>query len=129
MSVCVVNASEQARQDMTLLRESLALAQQEKANRLQYDVIASDILSTKALRPPREEQMLNLARLNQEIAELEEERKSYGAVWQARREQFGEIVAQLEKMQEQIQEDKEEHGRLPLTAFVEHHFYSETMRD
>ena len=39
--------------------------------------------------------------------------------------QFGEIVAQLEKMQEEIQEDKEEHGRFVLMAY----FYSETVRD
>lgn len=104
-----VQASEKAREDMITLRESLALAQQEKANKLIYDAIATDILSSRTLRP-RDEQRINLARLNQEIAELEEEKQRYGQVWQARREQFGEIVRQLEKMQAQIQEDKEEHG-------------------
>ncbi|KAF8475535.1 Tho complex subunit 7-domain-containing protein [Kalaharituber pfeilii] len=107
----ILAASEKARHDMTLLREALQQARQEKDNKLKYDSIASEILSTRALRPPRDEQLLNIARLNQEIAELEEERRSYGKVWLARREQFGEIVRQLEKMQEQIQEDKEEHDR------------------
>ena len=96
---------------MALLREHLVSAQQEKANRLEYDAIANDILSTKVMRLGREEQKVNMQRLEAEIVELEEERRQYGEVWQARREQFGEIVGRLEKMQEQIQEDKEEHGK------------------
>ena len=95
---------------MASLRDDLVAAQQEKANRLEYDMIANDILSTKVMRLGREEQRVNMQRLEAEIAELEEERRQYGEVWQARREQFGEIVGRLEKMQEQIQEDKEEHG-------------------
>jgi len=110
----ILQLSEQARHDMALLRDSLVAAQQEKANRLEYDAIANDILSTKVMRLGREEQRVNMQRLEAEIAELEQERRQYGQVWQARREQFGEIVGRLEKMQEQIQEDKEEHGRFNL---------------
>ncbi|KAF8424892.1 tho complex subunit 7 [Tirmania nivea] len=109
--VNILRLSEQARHDMALLRDLLAAAQQEKANRLEYDTIANDILSTKVMRLGREEQRVNMQRLEAEIVELEEERRQYGEVWQTRREQFGEIVGRLEKMQEQIQEDKEEHDR------------------
>ncbi|RPB20126.1 hypothetical protein L211DRAFT_842050 [Terfezia boudieri ATCC MYA-4762] len=109
--VNILKLSEQARQDMALLREQLVAAQQEKANRLKYDAIANNILSTKVMRLGREEQKINMQRLEAEIVELEGERRQYGEVWQARREQFGEIVGRLEKMQEQIQEDKEEHDR------------------
>lgn len=96
---------------MSHLRQTLHSAHLTKQNKLHYDHIATELLSHRHLRPARDEQLLNLARLHAEIDELLQERTNYGQVWQARREQFGEIVAQLEKMQEQIQEDKEEHDR------------------
>lgn len=113
----IMAKAEKARTEMATLREQLVEAQQEKANKLTYDTIADDIINSRALKP-REEQMGNLARLQQEIEELETERATYGQVWQARRAQFGEIVAQLEKMQEQIKEDKEEHGEFFLLSLV-----------
>lgn len=105
----VVETASTARSTLIALRESLTLSQQEKENKLIYDVIATDILSNRALKP-RAEQHVNLDRLNKEIADLEAEREEYRTVWAARRAQFGQIVDQLEKMWAQIKEDKDEQG-------------------
>lgn len=104
-----VETASTARSTLIALRESLTLSQQEKKDKLIYDVIATDILSNRALKP-RAEQHVNLDRLNKEIADLEAEREEYRTVWAARRAQFGQIVDQLEKMWAQIKEDKDEQG-------------------
>lgn len=100
-----------ARDTLVELRATLAASQQEKAHRLEYDAIASDILEAVPRLKPRAEQEQNLARLNDEIAELQRERDEYGVVWAARRAQFEQIVTQLELMSAQIKEDKEEQDR------------------
>jgi len=100
-----------ARETLVELRSSLAASQQEKAHRLEYDAIASDILEALPRLKPRAEQELNLARLNDEIRELQRERDEYGVVWAARRAQFEQIVTQLKLMSAQIKEDKEEQDR------------------
>ncbi|KAL7268248.1 hypothetical protein RUND412_009140 [Rhizina undulata] len=106
----ILQTAEKARETLVSLRESLEHSQREKENKLIYDAIATDILSTKNLKP-REEQYANLERLNKEIAELEAEREEYRTVWAARRNQFGQIVEQLERMWAQIKEDKDEQDR------------------
>ncbi|KAL0636154.1 hypothetical protein Q9L58_004828 [Maublancomyces gigas] len=106
----ILETASTARSTLIALRESLTLSQQEKENKLIYDVIATDILSNRALKP-RAEQHVNLDRLNKEIADLEAEREEYRTVWAARRAQFGQIVDQLEKMWAQIKEDKDEQDR------------------
>ncbi|KAF8543831.1 Tho complex subunit 7-domain-containing protein [Trichophaea hybrida] len=100
----------EARSTLIELRTLLEQSQNEKINRLEYDKIASDILSIKALRA-RDEQQTNIDRLNAEIKELERERDEYSQVWAARRGQFEEIVKQLEVMSAQIKEDKDEQDR------------------
>jgi len=105
-----VAASFKAKADMASLHTSLSLAQETKRNKLTYDTIASEILSTPHLKP-RQTQQDSIARLQQEIADLEQEKDDYGKVWTARRQQFGEIVNALTGMQAQIQEDKEEQER------------------
>ncbi len=106
----IESTAARARETLIKLRETLVLVQQEKENKLHYDSIASDILSTRGLKP-RDEQLVQLDRLRGEIRELERERDEYRQVWTARREQFGEIVKQLERMWAQIKEDKDEQDR------------------
>ncbi|CAZ83251.1 unnamed protein product [Tuber melanosporum] len=99
-----------ARETLVTLRQTLQLSQREKENKLIYDAIASDILSKNTLKS-RDEQNVNIERLNKEIADLEAERDEYRQVWNARRDQFGQIVDQLQKMWAQIKEDKDEQDR------------------
>ncbi|KAI5776677.1 hypothetical protein EDC01DRAFT_699061, partial [Geopyxis carbonaria] len=106
----IATLCEKARTDLISLRDELAAAQVEKANRLVYDEIARDILATRALKP-RDEQHENIARLEAEIEELERERGEYEATWVARRVQFAAIVGQLEMLWASIKEEKEEQER------------------
>ncbi|KAA8899638.1 Tho complex subunit 7-domain-containing protein [Sphaerosporella brunnea] len=101
----------EARETLMRLRESLLSSQLEKTNRLEYDRIAADILESTPRLKPRDEQHANIARLNEEIKDLEREREEYRKVWAARRAQFEEIVKQLEVMSAQIKEEKDEQDR------------------
>jgi hypothetical protein len=106
----ITSTAEEARRTLSNLRVLLAESQDEKQNRLEYDLIAFDVLEVSNLKP-REEQYENLARLNAEIEALEKERDDYSQVWAARRSQFEQIVMQLELMWQQIKEDKDEQDR------------------
>ncbi|PWW73348.1 hypothetical protein C7212DRAFT_339874 [Tuber magnatum] len=106
----ILETATAARETLVTLRQTLQLSQREKENKLIYDAIASDILSKNTLKS-RDEQSVNIERLNKEIAELEAERDEYRQVWNARRDQFGQIVDQLQKMWAQIKEDKDEQDR------------------
>ncbi|RPB08672.1 hypothetical protein P167DRAFT_595500 [Morchella conica CCBAS932] len=106
----ILETASTARSTLISLRTTLQKTQNEKANKLLYDAIATDILRTGGLKA-RDEQTVNLDRLHKEISALEREREDYRAVWAARRTQFGQIVDQLEKMWAQIKEDKDEQDR------------------
>ncbi|KAI5838373.1 Tho complex subunit 7-domain-containing protein [Morchella snyderi] len=106
----ILETASTARSTLISLRATLQTTQNEKANKLHYDTIATDILRTGGLKA-RDEQTVNLDRLHKEISALEREREDYRAVWAARRTQFGQIVDQLEKMWAQIKEDKDEQDR------------------
>ncbi|KAH0614214.1 uncharacterized protein H6S33_006100 [Morchella sextelata] len=106
----ILETASTARSTLISLRTTLQKTQNEKANKLLYDAIATDILRTGGLKA-RDEQTVNLDRLHKEISALEREREDYRTVWAARRGQFVQIVDQLEKMWAQIKEDKDEQDR------------------
>ena len=89
------------------LRIQLEEAQRTLALRKEYDVLAEKITSNRLLKP-REEQHMNLEKLNAEIADLERESQEYATIWNRRREQFDKIVDQTTEMQRQIKDEKEE---------------------
>ena len=89
------------------LRIQLEEAQRTQALRKEYDALADQITSNELLKP-RDDQRLNLEKLNAEIADLEQEAQEYAAVWTRRREQFDRILDQTAEMQRQIKDEKEE---------------------
>ena len=103
-----IEAAAQAVKDNTAeLRVQLEDAQRQLALRKEYDVLAEKITSNGLLRP-REDQHVNLAKLNAEIAGLERESQGYAQTWAERRAQFGRIIDEGMEMRRQIRAEKEE---------------------
>ena len=103
-----IQANAQTVRDNTAdLRIQLEEAQRTLELRKEYDVLAEKITSNRNLKP-REEQHMNLEKLNAEIADLEQESQEYATIWNRRREQFDKILDQTTEMQRQIKDEKEE---------------------
>ena len=103
-----IEATAQAVKDNTAdLRVQLEDAQKQLALRKEYDELAEKITSNRSLRP-RDDQHANLAKLNEEIAELERESQGYAQTWVERRQQFSKIVDEGMEMRRQIRAEKEE---------------------
>ncbi|KAL8715984.1 MAG: hypothetical protein Q9220_000651 [cf. Caloplaca sp. 1 TL-2023] len=103
-----IQATAQAVRDKTAdLRVQLEEAQQTLAVRKEYDQLAEKITSNRLLRP-RAEQHANLDKLNEEIAELEQESQEYAQTWKERREQFGRIIEEGMQLRRLIRDEKEE---------------------
>ena len=91
----------------TQLRERLKEAQTTLALRKSYDELAEKITSNHLLRP-RDEQHVQLEKLNAEIAELERESSDYAKTWAERKDQFGKIVEEGLQMLRLIRDEKDE---------------------
>lgn len=103
-----IEATAQAVKDNTAdLRLQLEEAQKQLALRKEYDVLAEKITSNRALRT-RDDQHVALAKLNEEIAELERESQGYAQTWVERRQQFNRILDEGMEMRRQIKAEKEE---------------------
>lgn len=92
------------------LREQLESARGTLAQRKEFDVIADKITSNRLLRP-REDQLANLAKLEEECKELERESETYSYVWKERRDQFNRIMEEGMLLRRQIRDEKEEVDR------------------
>lgn len=107
-----IEATAQAVKDNTAdLRVQLEEAKNQLALRKEYDELAEKITTDRSLRP-RDEQHANLAKLNEEIAELEHESQGYAQTWVERRQQFQKIVDEGMEMRRQIRAEKEEVERM-----------------
>ena len=103
-----IQATAQAVRDNTAeLRVQLEDAQRTLALRKEYDDLAEKITSNRLLRP-REDQHINLAKLNAEIADLEKESQEYAQTWSERRQQFGRIIEEGMQLRRLIRDEKEE---------------------
>ncbi|KAI5466102.1 Tho complex subunit 7-domain-containing protein [Mariannaea sp. PMI_226] len=92
------------------LREQLEAAQATLAQRKKFDELAEKITSNRLLRP-REDQVINLAKLEEECRELERESETYSETWRERREQFNRIMEEGMLLRRQIRDEKEEVDR------------------
>ncbi|KAK7414311.1 hypothetical protein QQX98_006828 [Neonectria punicea] len=92
------------------LREQLEVAQATLAQRKKFDELAEKITSNRLLRP-REDQIINLAKLEEECRELERESETYSETWRERREQFNRIMEEGMMLRRQIRDEKEEVDR------------------
>ena len=103
-----IQATAQSVRDNTAdLRVQLEKAQEMLALRKEYDVLADKITSNRMLRP-REDQHVNLEKLDAEIAELERESQEYAQTWAERRDQFGKIIGEGMQLRRLIRDEKEE---------------------
>ena len=94
----------------TQLREQLDEARGTLAQRKKFDELAEKITSNRLLRP-REDQIANLAKLEEECKELERESETYSETWKERRDQFNRIMEEGMLLRRQIRDEKEEVDR------------------
>ncbi|KAM3507700.1 hypothetical protein MY11210_007038 [Beauveria gryllotalpidicola] len=92
------------------LREQLDGARAKLAQRKKFDELADKITSNRLLRP-REDQLANLAKLEEECRELERESETYTETWKERRDQFNRIMEEGMLLRRQIRDEKEEVDR------------------
>lgn len=92
------------------LREQLDSARATLAQRKKFDELAEKITSNRLLRP-REDQLANLSKLEEECKELERESETYKETWKERREQFNRIMEEGMMLRRQIRDEKEEVDR------------------
>lgn len=92
------------------LREQLNSARATLDQRKKFDELAEKITSNRLLRP-REDQLANLAKLEEECRELERESGTYKGTWKERREQFNRIMDEGRMLRRQIRDEKEEVDR------------------
>ncbi|RGP61140.1 tho complex subunit 7/mft1p [Fusarium sporotrichioides] len=98
------------RENNIQLRDQLEAAQATLAQRKKFDELAEKITSNRLLRP-REDQITNLAKLEEECRELERESETYSETWRERREQFNRIMEEGMLLRRQIRDEKEEVDR------------------
>ncbi|PNY20663.1 THO complex subunit mft1 [Tolypocladium capitatum] len=92
------------------LRERLDAARATLAQRQKFDELADKITSNRLLRP-REDQVVNLAKLEEECRELERESQTYSETWKERRDQFNRIMEEGMMLRRLIRDEKEEVDR------------------
>ncbi|KAJ0160505.1 THO complex subunit mft1 [Colletotrichum tanaceti] len=102
----ILEECQNVRDNNTRLREQLEGAKATLAQRKEYDKLANALMA-KGLRP-RGEQETNLAKLEEEIRDLEKESETYAITWRERRDQFSKIMDEGMLLRRQIRDEKEE---------------------
>lgn len=103
----IIQAAQEVRDDAVQLRVQLETARQTLAQRKQFDELAEKITNNRLLRP-REDQEINLVKLEEECTELEKETQTYAVTWKERKEQFQRIVEEGMQLRRLIRDEKEE---------------------
>ncbi|KAM7207666.1 Tho complex subunit 7 domain containing protein [Naviculisporaceae sp. PSN 640] len=103
----IIKTSQAVRDNTANLRLQLEQARATLEQRKKFDELADKITSNPSLRT-RTEQASNLHKLEEEIAELEAESKTYGVTWQERRDQFARIMDESMRLRRLIRDEKEE---------------------
>jgi len=103
----IIETSQMVRDNTAKLRLQLDQARATLEQRKRFDALADKITSNPSLRP-RAEQATNLRKLEEEIAELEAESKTYGVTWQERRDQFARIMDESMRLRRLIRDEQEE---------------------
>ena len=103
----IEKAAQDVRENTLVLRGELEEAKNKMMQRKEFDKLAEKITNSRMLRT-REEQAVNLEKLEEECRELEREREQYSEIWAERREQFGRIVEEGVRLRRLIRDEKEE---------------------
>ncbi|KAF8944300.1 hypothetical protein BGZ47_004410 [Haplosporangium gracile] len=100
-----------SQEELETLARDLEGAKQERANKIEYDQLATQVLQF----PSRESSQQSIAQLNAEILELENEATQQSQLMDLRKKQFFTALLCLQSTQESIREDqREEEKRLFL---------------
>lgn len=100
-----------SQEELETLARDLEGAKQERANKIEYDQLATQVLQF----PSRESSQQSIAQLNAEILELENEATQQSQLMDLRKKQFFTALLCLQSTQESIREDRrEEEKRLYL---------------
>lgn len=103
----ILETAQDVKDNTAVLRLQLEEAQATLNQRKKFDELTEKITNNKSLKP-RDDQAVNLLKLEEECKELEEERETYASTWEERTRQFKKIVAEGEEMRRQIRDEKEE---------------------
>jgi hypothetical protein len=103
----ILETAQAVRDNTAELRVQLLEAKKTLEQRKKFDELTEKIYSNKMLRP-REDQEIQLQKLEDDCRELERESQSYGETWKERREQFGRIVEEGMQLRRLIRDEKEE---------------------
>jgi hypothetical protein len=103
----IMDAAQGVKDNTVQLRLQLEEAKKTLEQRKRFDELAEKITSNRLLRP-REDQEVNLRKLEEECAELERESETYAVTWTQRSGQFENVMGELNRMQRQIRDEKEE---------------------
>ncbi|RDA82337.1 hypothetical protein CP532_4509 [Ophiocordyceps camponoti-leonardi (nom. inval.)] len=106
----ILSECEAVRANNGRLREQLEAARATLAQRNKFDELAERITSNRLLRP-RDDQRVNLAKLEDECHELERESETYRGTWKERRDQFNRIMEEGMMLRRLIRDEKEEVDR------------------
>lgn len=107
----ILDTAQAVKDNTVQLRIQLEEAQKVMAQRKKFDVQADKITNNKNLKP-RDEQEINLRKLEEECRELERESETYGDTWKERRQQFDRIVEEGMQLRRLIRDEKEEVERM-----------------
>jgi hypothetical protein len=107
----IIGKAQDVRDNTTQLRVQLESARETMEQRKKFDELAEKITNNRLLRP-REDQEINLRKLEEECRELEKESEAYSETWKERREQFGRIVEEGMQLRRLIRDEKEEVERM-----------------
>ncbi|KAL3419214.1 THO complex subunit mft1 [Phlyctema vagabunda] len=103
----ILETAQAVRDNTTQLRVQLQAAKNTLEQRKKFDELTEKITNNKLLRP-RQDQEINLRKLEEECKELERESLTYSETWKERREQFGRIVEEGMQLRRLIRDEKEE---------------------
>jgi hypothetical protein len=103
----ILATAQEVRDSTAELRVKLEEAKKTLEQRKKFDELAEKITNNRLLRP-REDQEVNLRKLEEECRELERESQAYGETWKERREQFQRIVEEGQQLRRLIRDEKEE---------------------
>ncbi|KAF8936474.1 Tho complex subunit 7-domain-containing protein [Dissophora ornata] len=94
-------------EELKVLAVRLEEAKQERANKIQYDIIAAEVSKF----PSRESNQQSIADLKAEILELEKEAVQQSEAMDKRKKQFFTALMCLQSIQESIEEDQREEAK------------------
>ncbi|KAH7119087.1 Tho complex subunit 7-domain-containing protein [Dendryphion nanum] len=106
----ITSKQQTVRDHIEELRAQLVDAKETLAVRKTYDELTEKITNSKMLKP-RDEQSAAHAKLDEEIAELQQEVEISKNTWAERRTQFGRIEDEAKEMLRMIKDEKEEAER------------------